>query len=98
MSAAADEVRVPCGAKYPDTGAAHVVRPDVSAAPCASTRFLGASVPLAGADSSKHDADINFSSPDDAWWTSDRWSISDVMARAREIEDLGYVSLFHGDA
>ncbi|WP_327575853.1 hypothetical protein [Streptomyces sp. NBC_00145] len=47
---------------------------------------------------SKHDADINFSSPDDAWWTSERWSISDVMARAREIEDLGYVSLFHGDA
>ncbi|MFD3558141.1 LLM class flavin-dependent oxidoreductase [Streptomyces sp. NPDC058686] len=42
---------------------------------------------------SKHGADINFSSPGGAWWTSDRWPISDVMARAREIEDLGYASL-----
>ncbi|GAA1257930.1 hypothetical protein [Streptomyces aureus] len=58
----------------------------------------GAGSPSPAPTPSKHDADINFSSPDDAWWTSDRWSISDVMARAREIEDLGYVSLFHGDA
>ncbi|MFD0515786.1 hypothetical protein ACFQ0Q_46350 [Streptomyces aureus] len=66
--------------------------------PAPQRDFWGRRFPSPAPTPSKHDADINFSSPDDAWWTSDRWSISDVMARAREIEDLGYVSLFHGDA
>ncbi|MFE4851583.1 hypothetical protein, partial [Streptomyces sp. NPDC056689] len=47
---------------------------------------------------SKRGADINFGSPGGAWWASDRWSISEVMARAREIEDLGYASLSYGEA
>ncbi|GGV66367.1 LLM class F420-dependent oxidoreductase [Streptomyces longisporoflavus] len=41
---------------------------------------------------------INFSSPVGVWWTSDRWPIADVIARAREIEQLGYGSLFYGEA
>lgn len=43
-------------------------------------------------------ANINFSSRVGVWWTSDRWPINDVVARAREIENLGYASLFYGEA
>ncbi|MDA3628658.1 LLM class F420-dependent oxidoreductase [Saccharopolyspora oryzae] len=43
-------------------------------------------------------AQINFSSRVGVWWTSDTWSIRDVRARAREIEELGYGSLFYGEA
>lgn len=43
-------------------------------------------------------AKINFSSRVGVWWTSDLWSINDVIARAREIEQLGYASLFYGEA
>lgn len=65
------------------------------ALPDAPQRLSGdVASPLPAPPASKHDADLNFSSPVGAWWTSDRWSISDVMARAREIEDLGYASLF----
>ncbi|MEU6676513.1 LLM class F420-dependent oxidoreductase [Streptomyces sp. NPDC046925] len=41
---------------------------------------------------------INFSSSVGVWWTSDRWPIADVIARAREMEQLGYGSLFYGEA
>lgn len=41
---------------------------------------------------------INFSARVGVWWTSDLWSINDVIARAREIEQLGYASLFYGEA
>lgn len=41
---------------------------------------------------------INFSSPVGVWWTSDRWPIADVITRAREMEQLGYGSLFYGEA
>ncbi|MFH8485081.1 LLM class F420-dependent oxidoreductase [Streptomyces longisporoflavus] len=41
---------------------------------------------------------INFSSQVGVWWTSDRWPIADVIDRAREIEQLGYGSLFYGEA
>ncbi|MFC9535094.1 hypothetical protein ACFT38_32035 [Streptomyces sp. NPDC056975] len=58
----------------------------------------GVGSPLPAPTPSKHGADINFSAPVGVWWTSERWSMNDVMACAREIEDLGYVSLFHGDA
>ncbi|MFF1737741.1 LLM class flavin-dependent oxidoreductase [Streptomyces sp. NPDC058247] len=58
----------------------------------------GRRFPLSAPTASKHGADINVSSPGGAWWTSDRRSISDVMARAREIEDLGYASLSCGEA
>ncbi|QUH04008.1 LLM class F420-dependent oxidoreductase [Saccharopolyspora erythraea] len=43
-------------------------------------------------------AQINFGSRVGVWWTSDAWSINDVIARAREIEQLGYASLFYGEA
>ncbi|PSL00858.1 putative F420-dependent oxidoreductase [Murinocardiopsis flavida] len=43
-------------------------------------------------------AEINFSSRVGVWWTSDRWSINDVISRAHEIEQLGYASLFYGEA
>ncbi|NEB81885.1 LLM class F420-dependent oxidoreductase [Streptomyces sp. SID14478] len=43
-------------------------------------------------------ANINFSSAVGVWWTSDQWPIRDVLARAREIEGLGYGSLFYGEA
>ncbi|WP_460999457.1 LLM class F420-dependent oxidoreductase [Streptomonospora sediminis] len=43
-------------------------------------------------------AEINFSSRVGVWWTSDRWPINDVVSRAREIEQLGYSSLFYGEA
>ncbi len=43
-------------------------------------------------------AQINFGSRVGVWWTSDLWSINDVVARAREIERLGYASLFYGEA
>lgn len=41
---------------------------------------------------------INFVSRVGVWWTSDLWSINDVITRAREIERLGYGSLFYGEA
>ncbi|GAB2678552.1 LLM class F420-dependent oxidoreductase [Saccharopolyspora gloriosae] len=41
---------------------------------------------------------INFRSRVGVWWTSDLWPINDVIARAREIEQLGYASLFYGEA
>ncbi|MGW7067226.1 LLM class F420-dependent oxidoreductase [Streptomyces sp. NPDC054855] len=43
-------------------------------------------------------ANINFSAPVGVWWTSDRWPITDVITRAREMEQLGYGSLFYGEA
>ncbi|MDT0302763.1 LLM class F420-dependent oxidoreductase [Streptomonospora wellingtoniae] len=43
-------------------------------------------------------AEIDFSSRVGVWWTSDRWPINDVISRAREIERLGYASLFYGEA
>ncbi|MBP2368273.1 LLM class F420-dependent oxidoreductase [Pseudonocardia parietis] len=41
---------------------------------------------------------INFSSRVGVWWSSDLWSITDAIDRAREIEQLGYGSLFYGEA
>ncbi|NHD15709.1 MULTISPECIES: LLM class F420-dependent oxidoreductase [unclassified Actinopolyspora] len=41
---------------------------------------------------------IDFASRVGVWWTSDQWSINDVIGRAREIEQLGYGSLFYGEA
>lgn len=43
-------------------------------------------------------AQINFGSRVGVWWTSDAWSINDVLPRARDIEQLGYASLFYGEA
>ncbi|SFD99154.1 probable F420-dependent oxidoreductase, MSMEG_4141 family [Actinopolyspora alba] len=43
-------------------------------------------------------AQIDFVSRVGVWWTSDLWSINDVITRAREIERLGYGSLFYGEA
>ncbi len=43
-------------------------------------------------------AQIDFSSRIGVWWTSDTWPIQDVQATAREIQDLGYGSLFYGEA
>ncbi|MFR9731144.1 LLM class F420-dependent oxidoreductase [Saccharopolyspora sp. MS10] len=43
-------------------------------------------------------SNISFSSRVGVWWTSDLWPINDVIARAREIEQLGYGSLFYGEA
>ncbi|WP_024804137.1 LLM class F420-dependent oxidoreductase [Nocardia sp. BMG51109] len=42
--------------------------------------------------------EINFGSRVGVWWTSDMVPITDVIARAREIERLGYASLFYGEA
>ena len=41
---------------------------------------------------------IDFSSRVGVWWTSDTWPIRDVQSHAREIEQLGYGSLFYGEA
>ncbi|MEV8321242.1 LLM class F420-dependent oxidoreductase [Streptomyces sp. NPDC059900] len=41
---------------------------------------------------------INFSAPVGVWWTSDRWPTADVITRALETEQLGYGSLFYGEA
>ncbi|SFT32405.1 probable F420-dependent oxidoreductase, MSMEG_4141 family [Actinopolyspora lacussalsi subsp. righensis] len=41
---------------------------------------------------------IDFVSRVGVWWTSDLWPINDVLTRAREIERLGYGSLFYGEA
>lgn len=41
---------------------------------------------------------IDFPSRVGVWWTSDTWSIRDVQAAARELQDLGYGSLFFGEA
>lgn len=43
-------------------------------------------------------AQINFPSRIGVWWTSDTWPIRDVQAAAREIQALGYGSLFYGEA
>lgn len=43
-------------------------------------------------------AKIDFSSRVGVWWTSDTWPIRDVQSHAREIERLGYGSLFYGEA
>lgn len=42
--------------------------------------------------------EIDFSSRVGVWWTSDTWGIRDVQSHAREIERLGYGSLFYGEA
>lgn len=41
---------------------------------------------------------IDFQSRVGVWWTSDAWSIQDVRSRAKEMEGLGYGSLFYGEA
>ncbi|WP_344681136.1 LLM class F420-dependent oxidoreductase [Saccharopolyspora taberi] len=43
-------------------------------------------------------AKIDFSSRVGVWWTSDTWPIRDVQSHTREIEQLGYGSLFYGEA
>lgn len=43
-------------------------------------------------------ARIDFPSRIGVWWTSDTWSMSDACEVAREIADLGYGSLFYGEA
>ncbi|GAA4618698.1 LLM class F420-dependent oxidoreductase [Saccharopolyspora hordei] len=43
-------------------------------------------------------AEIKFPSRVGVWWTSDTWPIREVQSRAREIEQLGYGSLFYGEA
>lgn len=43
-------------------------------------------------------ATIDLSSRFGVWWTSDSWSIGDVITRARRIEQLGYAALFYGEA
>ncbi|GAA1775044.1 LLM class F420-dependent oxidoreductase [Streptomonospora arabica] len=41
---------------------------------------------------------IDFRSRVGVWWSSDRWPVNEVLSRAREIEQLGYASLFYGEA
>ncbi|GAB3300837.1 LLM class F420-dependent oxidoreductase [Parasphingorhabdus pacifica] len=41
---------------------------------------------------------IDFPSRVGVWWTSDTWPIRDVQVAARELQDLGYGSLFYGEA
>ncbi|MEB3369508.1 LLM class F420-dependent oxidoreductase [Saccharopolyspora mangrovi] len=43
-------------------------------------------------------AQIDFQSRVGVWWTSDAWGIQDVQSRAKELEGLGYGSLFYGEA
>jgi len=43
-------------------------------------------------------ARIDFPSRVGVWWTSDAWSIGDARDAARDIEELGYGSLFYGEA
>lgn len=43
-------------------------------------------------------AQIDFPSRIGVWWTSDTWPIADVAQAARDIEGLGYGSLFYGEA
>ena len=43
-------------------------------------------------------AQIDFPSRVGVWWTSDAWSMPDAQAVARDIEALGYGSLFYGEA
>lgn len=42
-------------------------------------------------------AQIDFPSRVGVWWTSDTWPIRDVQAAARELQELGYGSLFYGE-
>ncbi|MFC5142422.1 LLM class F420-dependent oxidoreductase [Actinomycetospora rhizophila] len=43
-------------------------------------------------------ARIDFPSRIGVWWTSDTWSIRDAQQAARDIEAMGYGSLFYGEA
>lgn len=43
-------------------------------------------------------ARIDFPSRIGVWWTSDTWSIRDAQQVARDIEAMGYGSLFYGEA
>lgn len=43
-------------------------------------------------------ARIDFPSRIGVWWTSDSWSIRDAQQVARDMEELGYGSLFYGEA
>ena len=42
--------------------------------------------------------DIAFPSRVGVWWTSDNWAIRDAQQVARDLEALGYGSLFYGEA
>ena len=42
-------------------------------------------------------AQIDFPSRVGVWWTSDTWPIRDVQTAARELQELGYGSLFYGE-
>jgi len=41
-------------------------------------------------------AQIDFPSRIGVWWTSDTWSMPDAQQAARDIEAMGYGSLFYG--
>ncbi|MHC1562928.1 LLM class F420-dependent oxidoreductase [Actinomycetospora sp. C-140] len=43
-------------------------------------------------------APIDFPSRIGVWWTSDSWSMPDAQQAARDIEAMGYGSLFYGEA
>jgi len=43
-------------------------------------------------------AQIDFPSRIGVWWTSDTWSMPDAQQAARDIEAMGYGSLFYGEA
>jgi alkanesulfonate monooxygenase SsuD/methylene tetrahydromethanopterin reductase-like flavin-dependent oxidoreductase (luciferase family) len=43
-------------------------------------------------------AQIDFPSRIGVWWTSDTWSMPDARQAARDIEAMGYGSLFYGEA
>lgn len=43
-------------------------------------------------------AQIDFPSRIGVWWTSDSWSIRDAQQVVRDIEEMGYGSLFYGEA
>ncbi|MFC5060639.1 LLM class F420-dependent oxidoreductase [Actinomycetospora atypica] len=44
------------------------------------------------------EARIDFPSRVGVWWTSDSWSIADSAAVARDLEGMGYGSLWYGEA
>ena len=43
-------------------------------------------------------AQIDFPSRVGVWWTSDSWAIGDAQQVARDLESMGYGSLFYGEA
>lgn len=45
-----------------------------------------------------HEARIDFPSRVGVWWTSDSWSIADSADVARDLEGMGYGSLWYGEA